>query len=132
MEELNLLLGWLFRASNWLPDFVPQIEEDRFGGHCGVAECKAPLQPLISRLFRTSEDGQGSLLPSHCTRCACSHSSRPRMPLFYTKILLRMNGELRRSLICGIRPTSSLFYGRDLSTPRNQITMGRSPPFLSN
>lgn len=24
MEELN---GWLFRASNWLPDFVPQLEE---------------------------------------------------------------------------------------------------------
>lgn len=41
MEELNLLLGWLFRASNWLPDFVPQLEEDRFGGHCGVAECRA-------------------------------------------------------------------------------------------
>ncbi len=41
MEELNLLLGWLFRASNWLPDFVPQLEEDRFGGHYGVAECRA-------------------------------------------------------------------------------------------
>jgi len=26
---------------NWLPDFVPQLEEDRFGGHCGVAECRA-------------------------------------------------------------------------------------------
>ncbi|CAN1153245.1 hypothetical protein LINPERPRIM_LOCUS14574 [Linum perenne] len=45
MEELNFLLGWLFRASNRLPDFV-----------------------------LTSEDGQGSLLPSHCTRCECSHS----------------------------------------------------------
>jgi hypothetical protein len=32
MEELSLLLGWLFRASNWLSDFVPQLEEDRFGG----------------------------------------------------------------------------------------------------
>ena len=31
MEELNLLPGWLFRDSNWLPDFVPQLEEDRFG-----------------------------------------------------------------------------------------------------
>lgn len=31
------------------------------------------------------------------------------MPLFYTKILFRMNGELSRSLICRIRPTSSLF-----------------------
>lgn len=41
MEELNLLLGWLFRASNWLPDFAPQLEEDRFGGHCGVTECRA-------------------------------------------------------------------------------------------
>ena len=37
MEELSLLLGWLFRASNKLSDFVPQLEEDRFGGHCGVA-----------------------------------------------------------------------------------------------
>lgn len=41
MEELNLLLGWLFRASNWLPDLAPQLEEDRFGGHCGVTECRA-------------------------------------------------------------------------------------------
>ncbi|CAN0859606.1 hypothetical protein LINGRAHAP2_LOCUS7704 [Linum grandiflorum] len=45
MEELNFLLGWLFRASNRLPDFV-----------------------------LTLEDGQGSLLPSHYTRCECSHS----------------------------------------------------------
>ena len=22
------------------PDFVPQLEEDRFGGHSGVAECR--------------------------------------------------------------------------------------------
>lgn len=29
--------------------------------------------------------------------------------------LFRMNGELRRSLICRIRLRSSLFYGRDLS-----------------
>ena len=35
--------------------------------------------------------------------------------LYYLTILLRMNGELRRSLICRIRPTSSLFYGRDPS-----------------
>lgn len=41
MEELSLLLGWLFRASNKLSDFVPQLEEDGFGGHCGVAECRA-------------------------------------------------------------------------------------------
>jgi len=27
MEELSFLLGWLFRASNWLSDFVPQLEE---------------------------------------------------------------------------------------------------------
>jgi hypothetical protein len=32
MEELSFLRGWLFRASNWLSDFVPQLEEDRFGG----------------------------------------------------------------------------------------------------
>uniref|UniRef100_A0A453GAR2 Uncharacterized protein n=1 Tax=Aegilops tauschii subsp. strangulata TaxID=200361 RepID=A0A453GAR2_AEGTS len=25
MEEFSFLLGWLFRASNWLPDFVPSI-----------------------------------------------------------------------------------------------------------
>ena len=31
MEQLSLLLGWLFRASNWLSDFVQQLEEDRFG-----------------------------------------------------------------------------------------------------
>ncbi|KAM7249803.1 hypothetical protein ACFE04_019627 [Oxalis oulophora] len=54
-----------------------------------------------------------------------ARSSQLIMPLFYTKILLRMNGELRRSLICKIRPTSSLFYGR--ATPRNRITMDRSP-----
>lgn len=30
MEQLSLLLDWLFRASNWLPDFFPQTEEDRF------------------------------------------------------------------------------------------------------
>lgn len=41
MEELSLLLGWLFITSNWLSDFFPQLEEDRFGGHCGVAECRA-------------------------------------------------------------------------------------------
>jgi hypothetical protein len=109
MEELNFLLGLVLRASNWLLDFDPKLEKDRFGGHYGVAECRAPLKRLISIFFRTSEDGQGSLLPSHCTRCACSHSSRLRMPLFYTQIPLRMNGELRRSLICRIRPTSSLF-----------------------
>lgn len=74
-----------------------------------------------------------AFIPSHCTRWACSRrSSRPKMPLFFTKILFRMNGELRRSLICRIRPRSSLFYGRDLSTPRNRIIMDRSPPFPSN
>ncbi|KAK4414739.1 hypothetical protein Salat_2580800 [Sesamum alatum] len=36
MEELSLLLSWLFRASNWLSDFVLQLEEDGFGGHYGV------------------------------------------------------------------------------------------------
>uniref|UniRef100_A0ACD6AT77 Uncharacterized protein n=1 Tax=Avena sativa TaxID=4498 RepID=A0ACD6AT77_AVESA len=25
MEEFSFLLGWLFRASNWLPDFVPSV-----------------------------------------------------------------------------------------------------------
>lgn len=87
-----------------------------------VEQSAPTLQPLISRLFRTSEDGQGSLLPSHCTRCACS---RPRMPLFYTLLLLRMNGELRRSLIRGIRPTNSLFYGRDLSLGLGNVALVR-------
>jgi hypothetical protein len=41
MEELSFLLGWLFRANNWLPDFVPQLEEDHFGDHYGVTECRA-------------------------------------------------------------------------------------------
>lgn len=67
MEEFNLLLGWLFRASNWLPDFAPQLEEDRFGGHCGVAECRA-VRPYSRRLFRTSEDGQGKGL-SYPLKC---------------------------------------------------------------
>lgn len=49
MEELNLLLSWLFRASNWLSDFVPQLEEDGFGGHCGVAECRA-VRPFHYRV----------------------------------------------------------------------------------
>jgi len=60
MEELNGLQGRLFRASNWLPDFVPQLEEDRFGGQSGVAECRAVRPPLISLFFFSSEDGQGS------------------------------------------------------------------------
>lgn len=85
MEELNLLLGWLFRASNWLPDFAPQLEEDRFGGHCGVAECRA-VRPysLGSVDYLELRKMVKVFIPSHCTRCACSRSSRPRMPLFYT------------------------------------------------
>ncbi|KAG5553333.1 hypothetical protein RHGRI_011263 [Rhododendron griersonianum] len=27
--------------NNWLSDFVPQLDEVRVGGHCGVAECRA-------------------------------------------------------------------------------------------
>jgi hypothetical protein len=42
MEELNNLLGWLFRASNWLPYFVPQLEEDRFRSSKGSVEQSAP------------------------------------------------------------------------------------------
>uniref|UniRef100_A0A6N2NJ21 Cytochrome c assembly protein domain-containing protein n=1 Tax=Salix viminalis TaxID=40686 RepID=A0A6N2NJ21_SALVM len=41
MEELNFLLGLVLRASNWLLDFDPKLEKDRFGGHYGVAECRA-------------------------------------------------------------------------------------------
>ncbi|KAI5664225.1 hypothetical protein M9H77_23548 [Catharanthus roseus] len=32
------------KANNWLSDFVPQLEKDRFGGHCGVAEYR-PVRP---------------------------------------------------------------------------------------
>lgn len=111
MEELNLLLGWLFRASNWLPDFVPQIEEDRFGGHCGVAECRAvrpyslwSVDYLELRKMVKVACSQATALDAHVVivvgpECLCS-------------ILKYYFGELRRSLICGIRPTSSLFYGR--------------------
>jgi hypothetical protein len=34
MEEFCFLLGWLFRASNWLPDFVPSVA---LRSHSGVA-----------------------------------------------------------------------------------------------
>ena len=74
MEELNFLLGWLFRASNRLPDFVLQLEEDRSGVTMAWLNVEQSAPTAFGRLFRTSEDGQGSLLPSHCTRCECSHS----------------------------------------------------------
>ncbi|GJY72986.1 cytochrome c biogenesis FN, mitochondrial [Tanacetum coccineum] len=35
IKELSFLLDWLFRAGNWLSDFI------QFEGHCDVAECRA-------------------------------------------------------------------------------------------
>ena len=40
MEELNFLLGWVFRVSNWLLDFDLKLEKDCFGGYYGVVECR--------------------------------------------------------------------------------------------
>jgi len=84
MEELN---GWLFRASNWLPDFVPQLEEVR-GAWLNVEQS-------ARRLFRTSEVAcfQATALDDQWPRC-----SRLRKPLLYTK-KKDYFGELRRSLI---------------------------------
>lgn len=125
------MLGWLFRASNWLPDFVPQLEEDRFGGYCGVAECRAvrpcsvwSVDYLELRKMVKVACFQATALDAHVVVVVGSES--------LCSILKNYFGELRRSLIWRIRPTSSLFFGRDLSTPRNLITMDRSPPFPSN
>ena len=120
MEELSLLLGWLFRASNWLSDFVPQLEEARFGGHCGVAECRAvrpysvwSVDYLELRKMVKVAYFQATALDAHVVgpECLCS--------ILKEKTLSNEWGS--RSLICGIRPTSSLFYG---SFPRPPTYVG--------
>ncbi|KAG5044563.1 hypothetical protein JHK86_013969 [Glycine max] len=73
MEELNLLPGW--------------YSEPAIGCRISSRNYKK-IASGVTVAWLNSEDGQGSLLPSHCTRCACSRSSRLRMPLFYTNTTL--------------------------------------------